>query len=346
LKNIKLEDDKLTNEERLKIERDFQKDKANLVLEQLANQTALVKAKLEGLTADGSISPIEPLTPEEETALKEQLNLINEEMAKVKQTITGIEGEEAGLNLLNGLGLDEAGQEKLNFAFQTISASINAIGGLMSAVTERNKKLVQEQVEQGVISQDEADKKIAKIEKRAFKRNKALQIAMAIAGTAQAVTSALSQTIDPTLTQSFRTANAIAAGVLGAAQIATIAATKFEDGGLIQGASHAQGGVPFSVAGRGGFEAEGGEFIHKTKAVEHYGLPFMNALNNLQLPKMFAEGGYVAPVTASSISQQVSDGVSELVSVNENRSMQVVNVEQDFSNLQNKVNNVESARTY
>ena len=91
---------------------------------------------------------------------------------------------------------------------------------------------------------------------------------------------------------------------------------------------------------------EGGEFIHKTKAVEHYGLPFMNALNNLQLPKMFAEGGYVAPVTASSISQQVSDGVSELVSVNENRSMQVVNVEQDFSNLQNKVNNVESARTY
>jgi hypothetical protein len=35
-----------------------------------------------------------------------------------------------------------------------------------------------------------------------------------------------------------------------------------------------------------------------------------------------------------------------LVSVNENRSMQVVNVEQDFSNLQNKVNNVESARTY
>ena len=72
----------------------------------------------------------------------------------------------------------------------------------------------------------------------------------------------------------------------------------------------------------------------------------MNALNNLQLPKMFAEGGYVAPVTASSISQQVSDGVSELVSVNENRSMQVINVEQDFSNLQNKVNNVESARTY
>ena len=346
LKNIKLEDDKLTNEERLKIERDFQKDKANLVLEQLANQAALVKAKLDGLTADGSISPIQPLTPEEETALKEQLNLLNEEMAKAAQTINGIEGEEAGLNLLNGLGLDEAGQEKLGFAFQTITTSLTAIGDLMNSVTERNKKSIQEQVDQGLISQDEADKKLAIIERRAFKRQKALQVGLAITNTAQAVLAALSQTTDFTPTQSLRTANAIAAGVFGAAQIATIAAQKFEDGGLIQGASHAQGGVPFTVAGRGGFEAEGGEFIHKTKAVDHYGLPFMNALNNLQLPKMFAEGGYVAPVTASSISQQVSDGVSELVSVNENRSMRVVNVEQDFSNLQNKVNNVESARTY
>ena len=136
-------------------------------------------------------------------------------MAKAKQTINGIEGESEGINLLNGLGLDEAGQEKLSFAFQTITASLSAIGGLMSAITERNKKLIQEQVDEGVISQDEADKKIAKIEKRAFKRNKALQIAMAITSTAQAVASALAQTIDITPTQSLRTANAIAAGVLG-----------------------------------------------------------------------------------------------------------------------------------
>jgi hypothetical protein len=35
-----------------------------------------------------------------------------------------------------------------------------------------------------------------------------------------------------------------------------------------------------------------------------------------------------------------------LVSESQNRSIQVLNVESDFSNLQNKVNNVESARTY
>ena len=232
LRNIKLEDDALTNEQRLQIERDYQKDKANLMIEELGSQAALIKAELEQLSADGSTSLIKPLTPEEETALKEQLNLVNEKIAQAAQTINGIEGEEAGLNLLNGLGLDEAGSEKLNFAFQTISAALTSITDLMGAASERNKKLIQEQADQGVISQDEADKKIQKIEKRAFKRQKAMQIAMAIVSTSQAVLAALSQTTDFTPTQSIRTANAIAAGVFGGAQIATIAAQKFQDGGM------------------------------------------------------------------------------------------------------------------
>jgi hypothetical protein len=274
------------------------------------------------------------------------LNIINEEIGKVKEDINGVDSEQEGLNLLNGLGLDEEGMAKLEFSFQTITASISAIGNLMGAITQRNKKLIQEQVDEGVISQDQADKQIAKIELRAFKRQKALQISMAAINTAQAILMALAQTTDFTPVQAIRIANAATIGVLGGVQVATIAAQKFAEGGVIQGASHAQGGVPFSVAGRGGFEAEGGEFIHKTKAVDHYGLPFMNALNNMQLPKVFAEGGYVAPMTSSSISQQVSAGVSELVSESQNRSIQVLNVESDFSNLQNKVNNVESARTY
>jgi hypothetical protein len=346
LKFIKLEDEKLTNKEKQEIELQFQEDKANIILDELKSQAAMIKAELEQLSADTGISLIKPLTPEEETDLKDQLNLINEEIGKVKEDINGVDSEQEGLNLLNGLGLDEEGMAKLEFSFQTITASISAIGNLMGAITQRNKKLIQEQVDEGVISQDQADKQIAKIELRAFKRQKALQISMAAINTAQAILMALAQTTDFTPVQAIRIANAATIGVLGGVQVATIAAQKFAEGGVIQGASHAQGGVPFSVAGRGGFEAEGGEFIHKTKAVDHYGLPFMNALNNMQLPKVFAEGGYVAPMTSSSISQQVSAGVSELVSESQNRSIQVLNVESDFSNLQNKVNNVESARTY
>ena len=48
---------------------------------------------------------------------------------------------------------------------------------------------------------------------------------------------------------------------------------KFEDGGMVQGPSHAEGGVPFTVQGVGGYEMEGGEFIvNKKAAAMHRGL--------------------------------------------------------------------------
>jgi len=40
----------------------------------------------------------------------------------------------------------------------------------------------------------------------------------------------------------------------------------FEEGGIVEGPSHANGGVPFSVAGQGGYEMEGGEFVINKKA--------------------------------------------------------------------------------
>jgi len=342
-----LEQANLTAEQKLAIEKKYQQQKAQLELESLTNQANLIKAELDGLTADAGGGLIEPLTPEEETALKKQLNEINAEMQKLQNTVQG-NAEEGikGLDLAEGLGLDEDGREELQSALTEVSNTITNIGNLMTTITERNKQKIQEQVEAGVISQEQADKKLEQIEKKAFKRQKAMQVSMAIVNTAQAVLKTLAETTDFTPVQALRTANAIAIGALGAAQIATISAQKFQDGGLIQGASHAKGGVPFSVAGRGGFEAEGGEYIVKKSTVDNYGVDFMNALNNMRIPKMFAEGGYVAPTPVGTISDQVSRGVSELVSVTENRQLQVINVEQDFTKLQTKVSNVEQARTY
>jgi hypothetical protein len=137
LKFIKLEDEKLTNKERQEIELQFQEDKANIILDELKSQAAMIKAELEQLSADTGISLIKPLTPEEETELKDQLNLINEEIGKVKEDINGVDSEQEGLNLLNGLGLDEEGMAKLEFSFQTITASISAIGNLMGAITRK-----------------------------------------------------------------------------------------------------------------------------------------------------------------------------------------------------------------
>jgi hypothetical protein len=343
----KLEQENLTAEQKLEINKEYNRLRNEAELESLTNQATMIKAQLEGLTADAAGGLIEPLTPEEEALLKKQLNDINSEMLKVSQTINGVDDtEQKGFNLLNALGLDEEGQEKLNASLTEVSNILNNVGNLMTTITERNKQKIQEQVEAGVLSQEQADKKLEQIEKRAFKRQKAMQISMAIVNTAQAVLKTLAETTDFTPVQALRTANAIAIGALGAAQVATIAAQKFQDGGLIQGESHAKGGVPFTVAGRGGFEAEGGEYIVKKSTVDNYGVDFMNALNNMRIPKMFAEGGYVAPTPVGTISDQVSRGVSELVSVTENRQLQVINVEQDFTKLQTKVSNVEQARTY
>lgn len=45
---------------------------------------------------------------------------------------------------------------------------------------------------------------------------------------------------------------------------------KFSRGGLIQGEPHSRGGVPFTVNGKSGFEAEGGEFIVRKSSTSKY----------------------------------------------------------------------------
>ena len=69
-------------------------------------------------------------------------------------------------------------------------------------------------------------------------------------------------------------------------------------GCLVEGPSHAEGGVPFTVQGRGGYEMEGGEFIVNKKAASlHRGL--LEKINNsYRVPTMptqykFATGGLV-----------------------------------------------------
>jgi TP901 family phage tail tape measure protein len=74
-------------------------------------------------------------------------------------------------------------------------------------------------------------------------------------------------------------------------------AFKFEDGGLVSGKRHSQGGVPFTVAGQGGYEMEGGEYIMSRKAVERIGVNTLDSMNfgsKSIIPKTkFETGGLV-----------------------------------------------------
>ena len=74
---------------------------------------------------------------------------------------------------------------------------------------------------------------------------------------------------------------------------------KFAEGGMVNGPSHSEGGVPFSVQGKGGYEMEGGEFIVNKKA-SHMHRDLLERINNsykvrpLQGQHKFATGGLVS----------------------------------------------------
>ena len=72
-------------------------------------------------------------------------------------------------------------------------------------------------------------------------------------------------------------AAAITSGLMNVAKI-TSTDVKYEKGGLLKGKSHSEGGIPFTVAGRGGFEAEGGEYIVNKRATAMY-FPVLEAIN-------------------------------------------------------------------
>ena len=105
----------------------------------------------------------------------------------------------------------------------------------------------------------------------------------------------------------------IGAGIAAAQTTAQISAInqrkyydkKFADGGIVNGPSHDQGGVPFTVQGRGGYEMEGGEYVVNKRATSMHRdlLERINKsgkLNPTVGSMKFAEGGLVSsPVNES-----------------------------------------------
>lgn len=89
---------------------------------------------------------------------------------------------------------------------------------------------------------------------------------------------------------------AIAQGVMSAAKVAGV---KFEQGGMLQGNSHSNGGIPFTVNGKSGFEAEGGEAIINKNSTSMYG-HLLSAINVAGGGVAFAGGGIPYPSMTSS----------------------------------------------
>ncbi len=117
----------------------------------------------------------------------------------------------------------------------------------------------------------------------------------------------------PIVGQALAIAASIMTAAMGAYNLAQINNVKlFEQGGYIDGNSHKNGGVPFSIAGRGGFEAEGGEYMVNKEAVRYWGIDRMEAINQ---KRYYATGGYVPhPSAVPQAEAMTSDMLEEIVS--------------------------------
>ena len=179
----------------------------------------------------------------------------------------------------------------------------NVATSAISIKAQRDIAILDEQKNKGLLTEKEYNKKVAEVKNEAARKERAVQIATAAAAIPMAVLSAFIGTPGGII------AKGIAAAVAGAfavAQVAIIASTplpKFKQGGSVAkvfkgsgyvvGRSHEQGGV--------NAELEGNEYVIKGKAVNKYGVKFLDSVNSLKLN----------PIIASSQNQKVDNGLKD-----------------------------------
>lgn len=225
---------------------------------QATNELAGIEAQVDGFRSEYKMN---------QNALdREAIDLLISK-AETEQEVAEIEAEAAIAaeeNLYNQLDLEEELNKKLydsrlatleqqkSLYKEGTQAYQDMVGEMEILESERTLQLGEEARKRKQIEQEVQDAKLdlavgimgslnelsqvfmqgnEKAARRAFNINKAVGIAEAVISTASGITKALAQTTDPTPTQSLRFGNAIAVGLAGAAQVATIASQQFNAGG-------------------------------------------------------------------------------------------------------------------
>tara|TARA_R100000808_G_C2144569_1_gene152310 strand:- start:576 stop:2600 length:2025 start_codon:yes stop_codon:yes gene_type:complete len=133
-------------------------------------------------------------------------------------------------------------------------------GALAAANNIRNEKRREKEIAK-------IEAKFEKKQDKLNKRKKQIAVAETLMNTSTAIMKTYAE-YGPTPTG---IALAILMGIQGALQVATIKAQKFEQGGLVGGRRHSQGGTMI--------EAERGEFVMSRSAVSAVGIETMNRIN-------------------------------------------------------------------
>jgi len=182
--------------------------------------------------------------------------------------------------------------EKIGNLIGGLTDVANRIGNLASQAIEvrsQNEiRALDQRKQQGLISEKQYQKEMAKIKNEAARKQRTADIAMAFAMIPQAAFSAFTSTPGGIVVKSIAAALASAFGLAQVALIASAPLPQFRDGGqvskklgLIKGARHERGGVPIEV--------EGEEYVMPVEQTKE-NLPALEAMrkgkfNELFIPK-------------------------------------------------------------
>jgi hypothetical protein len=253
----------------------------------------------------------------------------------------------------------QIGDMKLELLKAQVAAELEVLENRFSEEANiRNAAL-----EVGIISQEQAaeaedrakKRKIDKeneINKKLFeaqkKRDKEDAIFNGIASTAQAIAQIFAKHAGNPVTVAIL--SSISAAAIAASTAMNISAIgkrkfipqKYADGGLVDGKSHAQGGVPFTVQGRGGYEMEGGEFIVNKESTKKHLAELIKINGKTKSNKThFATGGAVPDGSGA---DWVDFGNMVLTALN--RPVRAYVTEQDLSKSESERNALSKKTSY
>ena len=222
----------------------------------------------------------------------------------------------------------------------------------VKATQSRELEIVNARLEKGLINEEQAEqqrkkieedaaKNTERIEKEAFKKNQKMQISQAIANGALAITNILATV--PKF--DFGVSTAILAGAAAAStalQVATIKTQKFAKGGVISGASHADGGVPIQ-GGRA--EVEGGEVIINKRSSAMFRNE-LSMINQAGGGVKFAQGGVLSGgANPADNTNTMTAQLERLIAASERPTRAVVS-ETEITDSQNRINNIENRSSF
>lgn len=175
-------------------------------------------------------------------------------------------------------------------------------------ITENQFRLKQKELRRAQLAEENS------INKRIFEAEKKADLNVVAAETAEALASNILNNYEnfdfasASLMNILSTVAVIGAGAAKADAIRRkkFFPVKFEEGGMVYGPSHSEGGVPFTVQGRGGYEMEGGEFIVNKKAAAMNRSLLEQINNSYRVPTSpskykFASGGLVTAKADESV---------------------------------------------